>query len=125
MYQKHFAVPVVLVCVVLLGACTRTRREYFSKSSYFDGGVIVEYKQSRARGSDDYLTFRFYEKGTYQVIFSITPGKGVWGQDNIPQNFTCIIHRAPREVLVKQYVLPDFLRVTITKDGETELNDFS
>jgi hypothetical protein len=120
--MKRFAVLAALACVVLLGACSR---EYFSKGSYFDGAVIVEYKQSSSRGSADYLTFRFYEKGTYQVTFSITPGKGGRGQDKIPQNFTRTFDEAPREVLVKQYILPDFLRVTITKEGKTEINDFS
>jgi len=99
-------------------------KEYFSKSSYFDGAVIVEYN-TRAKGISAYLTFRFYEKGTYEVSFSITPDKRGRHRDKIPQNFTKTIEVAPREIVIKQYILPDFLRVTIVKDGESESHDFS
>ena len=113
----------LVVGIALLAGCEP--RQYFAKGSYFDGAVIAEYKQSRAREMQDYLTFRFYEKGTYEISFSITPNKGGRGQDKIPQNFTKIIELAPREIVVEQYVLPDFLRITITKEGKSESHDFS
>lgn len=113
----------LVIGVALLAGCKH--RQYFAEGSYFDGAVIAEYKQSRARGSNDYLTFRFYEKGTYEISFSITPDKGGRGQDKIPQNFTKTIEVAPREIVVEQYILPDFLRITITKDGKSESHDFS
>jgi len=115
-------VCLILGIAVLVGCGSR---EYFAKSSYFDGAAIVEYKQNRVHGSNNYLTFRFYEKGTYEIAFSITPGKRGRGQDKIPQNITKTIEVAPREIVVEQYILPDFLRVTITKDGKSESHDFS
>jgi len=122
-----FRKPSLFACLILgfafLVGCGSG--EFFAKGSYFDGAAIVEYKQSRERGRNDYLTFRFYEKGTYAISFSITPDKYGRGQDKIPQNFTKTIEVAPREIVVEQYVLPDFLRVTITKDEKSESHDFS
>jgi hypothetical protein len=112
----------LILGIALLAGCTR---EYFAKSSYFDGAVITEYKQSTARGTNDYLTFRFYEKGTYEIAFSITPGKRGRGEDKIPQNITKVIVSPPLEIVIEQYVLPDFLRITITKDSKSESHDFS
>jgi len=120
--MKRFVILISVVSVMFLAGC---QNEYFSKRSYFDDAVIVEYKQSRSRENDDYLTFRFYEKGAYQISFSITPGKGGRGQKDIPKNFTEVVKKAPRESMVRQYVLPDFLRITITRSGVTEINDFS
>ena len=114
MLRKPWLFAGLILGIALLAGCTR---EYFAKGSYFDGAVIAEYKQSTARGTNDYLAFRFYEKGTYEISFSITPGKGGRGQDKVPQNFTKTIEVAPREIVVAQYVLPDFLRITITKNG--------
>ena len=91
------------------------------KSSYFNGAVVVEHQQN-ARGIDDYVTFRFYEEGRYEISFSISPGKRSGGH-KIPQNFIETIRIAPREIIVKQYPLPYFLRVTITKNNVTESHD--
>jgi len=99
--------------------------EYFTKSSYFDGAVVIEYRQNYVRGINDRLIFRFYEKGSYEISFSITPGNGGYDQDKIPQNFRKTIKVVPREIIVVQHFLPDFLRVTIIKDGKFELHDFS
>ncbi|MDO8537032.1 MAG: hypothetical protein Q7R94_02190 [bacterium] len=115
----------LILGIALLASCGRSPSEYFSKGSYFDGAVIAEYKQNTAHGTNDYLTFRFYEKGTYKISFSITPDKGDRHRDKIPQNFTETIEVAPREIIVEQYILPDFLRITITKDGKSESRDFS
>lgn len=122
MHKRLFLFAALIVAITVLGGCGH--REYFSKSSYFDGDVVVEYKQSRSRETNDYLTFRFYEKGAYKISFSITPGERGRGKDNVPKNFTKTIDSPPREIVIEQYVLPDFLRVTIDKNGKSESHDF-
>jgi len=113
----------LLIGMVAIAGCQPP--EYFSKSSYFDGAVIVEYKQSRMRGTNDYLTFRFYEKGNYDISFSTTHRGGCFGENRIPQNFTKTIEVPPREIVVEQYILPNFLQITITRNGKSESHDFS
>ncbi len=122
MFQKlSLFVGIILVATIFVGC---GQREYFAKGSYFDGAVIAEYKQNGTPGTNDYLTFRFYEKGTYEISFSIVPGKGGNHQDKLPQNIKKIIEVTPREIIIEQYVLPDFLRITIVKDGKSESHDF-
>jgi len=115
-----FLVLVVLLIGVLLAGC----RTYYAKDSYFEGDVTVEYQQTQQRGTDDCLTFVFYEEGEYKVSFSITPEKGKLGADYMPEDFEITITEAPREHIVKQYILPYFLRVTIERDGVPEYHDF-
>lgn len=115
----------VLGCLFLLLIGCGGTAEYLSKASYFDGTVAVEYEQTRITSHNDYLTFRFYEEGTYEISFSITPERSTRGQEYLPQDFEITIDDVPREVVKEQYILPDFLRITITRNGESETHDFS
>lgn len=119
MFRKLLLFAALIFGIMVLVGC-----EYFAKKSYFGDVVIVEYKQSGVRGNKDYLTFRFYEKGTYKIVFSITPDKSEWSQGDIPQNITKNIESTPLEFVVEGDQLPHYLRITITKDGKSESQDF-
>jgi len=121
MIRRIFLFFLLVLTMALVIGCAR---EYFSKESYFNSAVIIEYKQTTARGQNDYLTFRFYEKGIYEISFSITPGKRD-SPKHLPKGFTKVIEAVPREFVIKQYILPDFLRVTIARNGKSESHDFS
>ncbi len=110
----------LLLAMLTLSGC----QEYDAKASYFEGSVLAEYHQTRSRGSDDSITLTFYEPGKYEVAFSRTPGKGGRGAEHMPQNFTVDLEQAPRVRVISQYILPDFLRVTITHNGKSETHDF-
>ena len=92
-------------------------KTYFDKHSYFDGAVVVEYRQTKQRGTDDFITFRFYEKGDYGIYFKAKNGKA-------PKNFEITIKEVPREHVIEQYTLPDFLSVTIYYNGAKESHEF-
>lgn len=116
---------ILAVCMLLLGMLTLSGcQQYDSKASYFEGSVLVEYHQTRTRNSDDSITLTFYEPGKYEVAFSRTPGKGSRGAEHMPQSFTVDLDQAPRVRVISQYILPDFLRVTITRNGKSETHDF-
>jgi len=118
---KH-VIFILLVTCLLLVSCSS---QFESKSTYFEGDVSVEYFQTRQSGHDDYLTFMFYDEGTYKVTFERTPDKSSRGEKYMPEGFTITIDEAPREHIVRQYILPDFLRITIVRDEETtEFHDF-
>ena len=120
--KKYLKVIFSLFALLIVAGCAA---QFESKSTYFEGDVSVEYFQTRQRGHDDYLTFTFYEEGTYKVTFERTPDKGSRGSQYMPDGFTITIDEAPREHIVRQYILPDFLRVTIERDEkETEYHDF-
>lgn len=89
----------------LAGGCTP--RTYDSKGMLLDGAVVVEYHQTKSRGQNDYLSFRFYETGDYSVDFSITPGKSARGSENLPKKFSLEVTSCPREWIVEQYVIFD------------------
>lgn len=101
----------------------------YSSKSYFDGAVIVDYKDARDYAYDnDCLTFKFYEEGDYEILFSITPKKSYPFsrkklEENLPENFTKVI-KTPREFSTEQHI-PPFLRITIVKNGKSEFHDFS
>jgi len=118
--KRILVIALLLATALTLSGCT----EYDSKASYLNGAVLAEYHQTRTGGSDDSFTFTFYEPGTYEVSFSAVPGKSSRGQEYRPQNFEAKIDQAPRVRVISQYVLPDFLRVTITHNGATETHDF-
>ena len=82
--SKKIMLLLALAIIVSLSGCT----EYYSKSSYFNGTVAVEYKQTKTGGSDDYLTFRFYDPGTYEISFSTPPGRSRTGL--LPEDFQSI-----------------------------------
>ncbi|MFA6096185.1 MAG: hypothetical protein WC788_00990 [Candidatus Paceibacterota bacterium] len=119
--SKTTTLLLALAIIVSLSGCT----EYYSKSSYFNGTVAVEYRQTKTGNSDDYLTFRFYDPGTYEISFSIPSGKAKARTGLLPEDFKQEIETAPREITIKQHVLPDHIRITIKKDGQTESHDFS
>ena len=114
----------VLIIGLLAASLAACNEPYESKASYFNGSVTVEYLQTRSRSSDDYLTVRFYDPGTYQISFEGVPGKSGRGSDKMPKPFTITVSAA-REVIIRQFVLPDFIRVRVIKDGTEELHDFS
>jgi hypothetical protein len=116
-----FFVICLIIGTALFVGCGRG---YFAKNSYFNGAVIVEYEQNTMHGTEDYLTFHFKEKGTYEISFSITPGGGS-DQKNVPNNITKVIEATPHEFVIEQYILPSYLRIMITKDGKSESHDFS
>jgi len=127
MQKKNRGTPLrllglLLLVAVFLAACSG--REYHSAASYFDGVVAVEYNQNLPSSSDDYLTFRFYEEGTYAISFSVTPDKSDRRGD-LPEDFVFEAASVPREIVVEEYLLADFLRVTITWNGQSEHHDFS
>lgn len=100
-------------------------REYQSNASYFDGQVLVEYHQTKSRGSDDSVTLSFYGAGFYQVAFSSTPGKNDKNAQYMPKDFNTTVLLSPRVHVINQYILPDFLRITIKRNGmTTEVHDF-
>ncbi len=118
MKQKLMIVCGLIVSLALLTGC---HAHYSHISSYLDGAVVVMYQNEG--GHNDFLDFRFYEPGVYAVSFSIVPGDD--GHRSLPVNFTKIIETAPREIIVEQWKLPDYLRVTISKDDRTESHDFN
>lgn len=118
--SKTITLILALAAIVVLSGCVR---EYHSESSYFNGAVAVEYKQTKTGNSDDYMTFRFYGSGIYEVNFSDPHGENL--TRGLPKDFKQEIGAEPREIIVKQHVLPDFIRVTIKKDNQTEFHDFS
>jgi opacity protein-like surface antigen len=116
---------ILSVCLLLVAALTLSGcQQYDAKASYFEGTVLAEYHQTRTRGSDDTFTLTFYEPGKYEVEFTRTPGQGGRGSEHMPQNFTVELDQAPRVRVISQYILPDFLRVTIKHNGKTETHDF-
>lgn len=118
--KRLLAIVMLLVAALTLTGC----QQYDAKASYFEGTILAEYHQSRSRGTDDTFTLTFYEPGKYEVTFSRTPGQGSRGAEHMPQNFTVDLDQAPRVRVISQYILPDFLRVTITHNGKTEIHDF-
>ncbi len=119
--KRNLATCFLIVALLSLAGC----REFKAKATYFDGAVLAEYHQLEARGgSNDSFTLTFYETGTYYVAFSQTPGKSDRGIEYMPQNFTIVINSVPRLHVISQYILPGFLRATITYGGKTETHDF-
>jgi len=114
--KKLFVLTLLLFLTV---GCTA---QYESKGRYFNGDVVVEYLQQAAAGTKDYVTFKFYKKGEYKINFSVT--KRGRGTDKLPENFTLLVENTPREYIVTQKILPDFITVTIENNGITESNDF-
>ncbi len=119
--KRILLIALLAVSALTLSGCNT---EYESKASYFNGTILAEYHQTRTRGSDDTFTFTFYEPGTYNVTFSAIPGESSRGQEYRPQGFETTIEQAPRVRVINQYILPDFLRVTITHNGVSETHDF-
>jgi hypothetical protein len=101
--------------------------QYSGKASYFDGAVSAAYFQNRSSHKNDYISLAFYAPGTYIVTFSTPPGSSGHGADYMPANFTQEITAAggPREIVLNQYVIPDYVRITIVRtDGKAETHDF-
>jgi len=116
--------PLIAAIIVFLALSSCNNGEYFCKDLYFNSAVIVEYKQSRSRNSDDYVTIKIYERGTYYINFSKTNGKRCSSSATIPQDIVKNIETAPREIVIKHYILPDFLTISISRDGKVESHDF-
>lgn len=99
--------------------------QFNARAGYFDGSVAVEYRQVRRSRSNDFVSVTFYAPGTYQVSFSTPPGSSSAKSSYMPKDFTIEVGNTPREIVINQYLIPDFLRVTVSKDGGTgEFHDF-
>ena len=98
------------------------------KQTFLDGALLVEYNQRESRHSGpDSLTMTFHDEGTYHFVFTETPGKSARsgrGADKLPKDFKTTVNRVPREQIFSQWILPDFLRIAVTRDGVTEHRDF-
>jgi hypothetical protein len=118
MKRKMILLLVGLVCVfvVVLSGCGRVN----SSQTYFGGKVLVQYQGTDVRGENDSLTFTFNQPGEYRVDFSYTPGQEKFG--SLPANFTIV---GPLSKVIQQEVLPNYLRVSITYEGQVEFHDFS
>lgn len=116
-----YAFLAVLAIALILGTAGCS---YQSSATYFGGGVLVQYYQTKVRGENDNLTITFYDPGTYHLAFSTTPGESKRGNQYMPDDRDVTITTAPRPYVISQYVLPDYLRITITKDGVSETHDF-
>lgn len=114
---------VILLGIGLLSTSCRSR-EHVTRSVLMDGAVVVELKRTEESGSNDCLTFQFHEKGTYEISFLIVPGGGAHRWDYLPERFTKTIEVVPTEVVLEQYILPDFLRVRVKREGKTKFCDF-
>lgn len=125
------ALTLVVVAAIGLTGCDSRPSEphapeqFNTRAGYFDGSVAVEYRQVRRSRSNDFVSVTFYAPGTYQVSFSTPPGSSSGKSSYMPKDFTIQIGNTPREIVINQYLIPDFLRVTVTKDGGTgEFHDF-
>lgn len=110
-----------LLVLVIFAFCDGNKQNE-SKAMFFNGDVVVEYLQQSQRGTKDYVTFKFYQKGEYKVSFSLT--KSGRGQDKLPPNFSLIVDTSPREYVVEQEILPDSLTITIKRNGVVEGKNF-
>jgi hypothetical protein len=118
---KRLLLLLLPVALLSLAGC----RDYESKASYFNGDVAVTYHQTRSRDQNDYISLVFYEKGSYAVTFSTPPGAGTRGADHMPASFKKEIQASPREIVLNQHVMPDFVRITIRRGGVEEFHDFN
>lgn len=121
-------IVLILIGSLFLAALLSSCQDYRSSASYFNGGVLGEYYQTLSHNQDSF-TLTFYEKGEYQVHFSLTPGtesrsfNRKWAM-TIPEDFTINITDSPRVKVINEWILPGFLRVTITHNGKVEYHDF-
>ena len=133
----------LIVAGIMMSGC---KEKYATKQSYFDDAVSVEFIKTHASDGNDYLIFQFYEKGTYEVHFetlsnpietgSQTPHrpKGIkfWNYTErespdkkyLPKNFVMNIETTPSKFVITQYILPTFIRITITRDRKSEFHSF-
>ena len=114
----------ILILIGMLFTLTSCR-EHQSKASYFEGKVLVEYHQTDTRSADDNLTLSFYGPGLYEVSFSTTPGQSDRGAQSMPKDFHTAVLLSPRVHVINQFKLPDFLRVSIKRNGNLEVHDFA
>lgn len=112
----------VLVLAVFAFMTTGCNKQYESKAMFFNGDVVVEYLQQSQRGTKDYVTFEFYQRGEYDISFSLT--KSGRGKDKLPPNFSLTVDTPPRKYIVEQEILPDFLTITMKKNGVEESKNF-
>jgi len=104
-------IGIIAISTLILCGCTRAK----DRHEYFGGAVIIEYEQNTA-GDDDYLILRFYDTGEY--TFNFEPNLKT-------KDFSITIKSVPREKIIKQYVLPDFLTISVWYKGQVESYEFS
>lgn len=113
---------VLVFLTIFAFMATGCKNQYESKAMFFNGDVVVEYLQQSERMTKDYVTFKFYQRGEYDISFSLT--KSGRGRDELPSNFSLTVDTLPREYIVEQKILPDFLTITIKRDGVAESKNF-
>ena|SRR3989344_2921915 len=107
---------VVLIGIAVLAGC------YYDRGASFDRTVAIEYNQYLVGPYDD-VTFHFRKAGSYVVSFAIPPqGMGRNQERFLPEKFTLVVQDVPRVLKVEQPFLPDFLQVTVTRDGEAVMS---
>lgn len=115
--KKWYVIVFAVIAVGLL--CTGCSSiESIVKHMYFDGTVIVECQRSYW-GKGEFVTFEFYEKGTYKIHF-----EGKFYKCETPKDFTRIVKTTPRKYIIEQRRLPDHLTVTIEYNGAKETHEF-
>lgn len=108
-----FIISILLVSMVF--GCVDTRDDELH--SFHNGAVLLEYKQFATRDTDDYILFTFYENGSYTVLFE---RQRKCKNGTLPDNFDIVVSNSPRIRLIKEYILPDAMIVTVIKDEKSE-----
>jgi phosphorylcholine metabolism protein LicD len=119
----RFAAVILLLLVLLLlllTACYYTQKD---RHTYFDEAVVVTYQQTQTTDYDDFVTLKFYENGSYEVYFAAKAEDCY--VENIPQDFKVVVDETPYEHIVKASILPNYLLITIKKNGLEESHEFS
>jgi hypothetical protein len=137
MIKRVFIALLAVAAMTLLTACdqpgsggTSTQQhkllDFDRKASFFDGAAVATYMQTRDSYTNDYISIVFYEPGNYLVMFSTPPSIHSNGGGDMPVNFRKEIAAGagPREVVVRQYRIPNYVRITIVRtDGTDESHD--
>jgi len=102
---------VLFIGTIGLSGCTMHSSDY----TFFNGDVLIGYRQFIS-GKNDTLIITFYKSGTYNLSFKPALVVG--------SNKTYTINESPRSIIISQYKLPDYLVVTIERNGIQESYKF-
>lgn len=115
---------VIIILLLVYSTNNQSPKENYARASYFNGGVAVEYQQTRQFDRDDFVTFRFYEPGYYQVRFATFKTSDRQSGNKTPTNFDTTVTTFTREIVIKQRVMADYLTITIVSQNGQESHDF-
>lgn len=117
------AVKVLFLCIMVAAVVAGCPTGgYYSEHRYFNGAVLVEYKQHIPNTETDSLMIRFNETGLYAVVFSEVNTSST--RVEMPKSFVRKIDEAPIEIVFNQK-MPDIVKVTIvTNNGDVESHNF-